>query len=157
MKRRNELDAVRGLAALSVLVFHILSVNSSQLALGITLAPVEGWLANVFTYSPLHVIWLGSEAVWLFFVLSGFVLSRSASRPSFECNVYFPSRLVRLYLPVFGAILFAWVIYLIAGAVTRGDDVPFLSATRLMIWFWMPHFSTERRCHRAPYGRSSGK
>lgn len=60
-------------------------------------------------FSPLHLIWAGSEAVALFFVLSGVVLTLSTQRTGFSNRGYFPSRLVRLYLPVFAAVAFAAV------------------------------------------------
>lgn len=70
-------------------------------------------------YSPLHILWAGGEAVWVFFVLSGFVLTRAAMKPTFSLRSYYPSRLIRLYLPVIGAVLFS---VLTALAVPRMID-----------------------------------
>ena len=64
-------------------------------------------LAWWITYTPLHAAWAGEESVVVFFVLSGFVLTRSFDSASFSWRAYYPSRLLRLYLPVFGALLFA--------------------------------------------------
>ena len=59
-------------------------------------------------YSPLHIVWAGTEAVYVFFVLSGMVLARSViSNPLFSWAAYFPSRLIRLYLPVAAAVVLA--------------------------------------------------
>lgn len=110
--RRPELDALRGLAALSVLLFHALTLNSATLLLGAQLGEVHHWAARLLVDTPLHVVWLGAEAVWLFFVLSGFVLTRMTMRPAFSWAGYYPSRLVRLYLPVAVAVLLAWTTYL---------------------------------------------
>ncbi|MFC4614870.1 acyltransferase family protein [Cellulomonas algicola] len=110
--RRPELDALRGLAALSVLLFHALTLNSATLLLGAQLGEVHHWAARLLVDTPLHVVWLGAEAVWLFFVLSGFVLTRMTMRPGFSWAGYYPSRLVRLYLPVAIAVLLAWTTYL---------------------------------------------
>ena len=55
--------------------------------------------------TPLHLFWAGTEAVYLFFVLSGLVLAFSLRSSSFHWSSYFPSRFARLYLPVFGAVL----------------------------------------------------
>ena len=75
--------------------------------------PVEGiyrWLL----YTPLHLLWAGTEAVYVFFVLSGLVLARSVIRGHpFDWRAYFPSRLARLYLPVLGAVGFAALTILI--------------------------------------------
>ncbi len=111
MDRRRELDALRGLAALSVLAYHSLANNSALLSAGVGLgevAPLREWL---LVYTPLHVAWLGGEAVWLFFVLSGFVLTRSTSGAGFGWGSYYPGRLVRLYMPAVFAIAFAWGLY----------------------------------------------
>ncbi len=64
-------------------------------------------------YSPLHLLWGGAEAVVVFFVLSGFVLARQVRSRSFDWFAYFPSRLLRLYLPVIAAVAFAYAIMLL--------------------------------------------
>ncbi|HWH27216.1 MAG TPA: acyltransferase [Pseudolysinimonas sp.] len=122
MERRYELDSLRGLAALSVLLYHALATNSSTLAAGLSLHPVDGMLANLLVYSPLHVVWLGGESVWFFFVLSGFVLTKAATRPAFMWEAYFPSRALRLYLPVFAAVALAWLTYLYPHTLQPGMD-----------------------------------
>ncbi|TFD73266.1 hypothetical protein E3T48_14465 [Cryobacterium fucosi] len=68
-------------------------------------APVTG-LAGILAYSPLHLAWAGGEAVFLFFVLSGLVLALPSTRGEIDWARYYPSRLIRLYLPVIGAIAF---------------------------------------------------
>ena len=71
-RRLAELDSIRGLAALTVLIHHILLTfpiffkDNKNDALPM--------LVRLLKYSPLHIIWAGHEAVILFFVLSGFVL-----------------------------------------------------------------------------------
>jgi peptidoglycan/LPS O-acetylase OafA/YrhL len=98
------LDGLRGVAALVVLVRHsvmlIPSINDASL--GSQRKDLAWW----FTYTPLHVFWAGPEAVVVFFMLSGLVLTRSADSRSFSWSRYFPSRLLRLYLPVLGALAF---------------------------------------------------
>lgn len=122
MERRPELDSLRGLAALSVVTYHALALNSDQLTAGVNLEPVDGALANLLVYSPLHVFWLGAEAVWLFFVLSGFVLTRSTMNSSFQWGSYYPSRMIRLYLPVIFAVGLAALTYLIPHDPAAVDD-----------------------------------
>jgi peptidoglycan/LPS O-acetylase OafA/YrhL len=63
------------------------------------------WAIN----TPVHLLWAGTEAVFLFFVLSGLVLGLSTRSRSFTWESYFPARLVRLYLPVIAAVLLAWI------------------------------------------------
>lgn len=111
--RNRELDALRGLAALSVLLYHVLALNWAPLQDGVYLKPAANPIENLLIFSPLHVAWLGVEAVWFFFVLSGFVLTRAATRPTFAWGAYYPSRIVRLYGPVLGAIALAWLTYVL--------------------------------------------
>jgi peptidoglycan/LPS O-acetylase OafA/YrhL len=65
--------------------------------------------------------------VWLFFILSGFVLTKAASRPSFSWSAYYPSRMVRLYGPVLFAIVLAWVSYKIVPHVIHPGDPYYLT------------------------------
>jgi peptidoglycan/LPS O-acetylase OafA/YrhL len=59
----------------------------------------------------LRLLWSGSEAVIIFFVLSGFVLAlpyaRSGELPT---RYFYPRRMIRLYLPAIASLLFAYVI-----------------------------------------------
>ena len=73
----------------------------------------EHWIA----YTPLHFFWMGSEAVFVFFVLSGFVLALSARRFDGDTagrreflRAYYPSRLLRLYLPIWASFVLAWLL-----------------------------------------------
>jgi len=107
-QRISSLDGLRGVAALVVVIHHALLVIPTLAQPYMAgYAPVDGvygWLL----YSPLHLVWAGTEAVYVFFVLSGLVLARSViGNPHFSWLAYFPSRLVRLYLPVAGAVVLA--------------------------------------------------
>jgi peptidoglycan/LPS O-acetylase OafA/YrhL len=73
-RRIKSLDSLRGISALIVVVFHCLisftvfydaNYNNDYPS-----KPLE-----LFTTSPVHTLWAGNEAVLLFFILSGFVLS----------------------------------------------------------------------------------
>jgi peptidoglycan/LPS O-acetylase OafA/YrhL len=104
-RRISSLDGLRGIAALVVLIRHsvMLIPSVSDESHGSQRKGLTWW----FTYTPLHTLWAGPEAVVVFFVLSGFVLTRSAGSRSFSWSRYYPSRLLRLYLPVLGALAFA--------------------------------------------------
>lgn len=71
-QRLPEIDALRGLAACSVVIWHSLLVFSwmeaNTRADGLT--PL-----NVLKYTPLRMLAAGPQAVMLFFVISGFVLA----------------------------------------------------------------------------------
>ncbi|MBT2585625.1 acyltransferase [Arthrobacter sp. ISL-95] len=102
------LDGLRGVAAFVVLISHImLTFPAFAIAVyetGTTLTPGtwDWWI----TYTPLHMVWAGHEAVYVFFVLSGFVLTLPViARESYSWRQYYPKRLVRLYAPVIGAVV----------------------------------------------------
>ena len=103
----SSLDGLRGVASLIVVVNHcMMLVPAVALAFDGRSQDTHGivwWM----TFTPLHDVWAGSEAVVVFFVLSGFVLTRAADNSRFSWRAYYPSRLLRLYLPVAGALLFA--------------------------------------------------
>jgi uncharacterized membrane protein len=73
--RVRSLDGLRGVAALIVVVHHALltSPTLARVNYGAVPGSVHGFLWWM-TYTPLHLIWAGPEAVFVFFVLSGFVL-----------------------------------------------------------------------------------
>ena len=104
--RLGRLDALRGVAAIVVLVHHV-SMTVPQIAtayessVGVMLYSV-GWWA---TLSPLKVLLAGPEFVLVFFVLSGFVLVRSplAARQTgqrYDWVAYYVRRIIRLAAPV---------------------------------------------------------
>lgn len=113
--RLSSLDGLRGVAAVVVLLHHSLLVQPALSGpyYGQDVSPAVAW----FVASPLHLVWAGGEAVLVFFVLSGFVLVRQQSGPRrLTWKTYYPSRLLRLYLPVVVAVLFA---ALLASIVSR--------------------------------------
>ncbi|QHT55076.1 acyltransferase [Cellulomonas sp. H30R-01] len=111
-RRLASLDGLRGVAALVVVVHH--SFLTSAVLLGPYLKdPVrfDPWTWQWFlTATPLHLLWDGTSAVFVFFVLSGLVLALpAASGAPARWDVYYVRRLLRLYLPVWGSLAFAWV------------------------------------------------
>lgn len=113
--RITSLDGLRGVAALVVLIHHSLLVIPAMSAVYFngTVPPSLLWLA----YSPLHILWAGGEAVYVFFILSGFVLTLPIlRRGSARWRSYYPSRLIRLYLPVVASVVLAAIL---AVLVTR--------------------------------------
>ncbi|MEN0102218.1 MAG: acyltransferase [Curtobacterium sp.] len=108
--RIGSLDGLRGVAAAVVLVHHSL-LTIPSFANGNLHLPVpdsRSWLV----YSPLHAFWAGGEAVFVFFVLSGFVLTLPALRRTQDWIAYFPSRFIRLYLPVVASVFLALLLFL---------------------------------------------
>lgn len=99
------LDGLRGVAALVVLVFHVLILSETfeDRTPGIRTNEPSWWL----THTPLSLSWAGTEAVLLFFVLSGFVLALPTTVSRARWRAYYPQRLLRLYLPVWVSLVLA--------------------------------------------------
>jgi peptidoglycan/LPS O-acetylase OafA/YrhL len=124
------IDAIRGLAAIAVLVSHCFDFGI-RAAFGhdINSAP-ESWQILLATVGN------GSFFVWLFFVISGLCIHRSIARSmrhgSFRLRDYLAARVTRIY-PLFllGLLLAAGVWYVIGPP--EGE-----SAT----WPWVPLFSS---------------
>ncbi|CAN7296469.1 acyltransferase family protein [Paenibacillus sp. LjRoot56] len=94
-KRFEELDSLRGVAALFVVFFHFYQVLL-----------VSGMTKMIFELSPLRLFISGGESVILFFVLSGFVLSLQYFKGNKSRYVTFMiKRFCRIYLPYLAAVL----------------------------------------------------
>ncbi len=73
-----------------------------------TNAPWGYW---ALTATPLQLLWAGDEAVVVFFVLSGFVLSLPPVPSQLRAwAAYYPRRLLRLYGPLVLATLLSWAV-----------------------------------------------
>lgn len=109
--RYASLDGLRGVASLIVVGYHALLVVPAISALYIDKAnphplSVEWWLYN----TPLRLLFAGHEAVLVFFVLSGFVLTLPfLGRPPTARSTlaYYGRRIVRLYVPVWASVALA--------------------------------------------------
>ncbi|HEY7127032.1 MAG TPA: acyltransferase [Ktedonobacterales bacterium] len=105
-QRITQLDSVRGLAALTVVVHHFLLVF--PVIESNTYGQSNFWLINLYKYTPLRAIGSGYEAVLLFFLLSGYVLSlpfyagKGGSYLSFITR-----RICRIYIPYLCALAVA--------------------------------------------------
>lgn len=111
-ERLASLDGLRGIAALVVLVHHeAMTVPTLAASYYESAAqPVRGSVAWWLSFTPLHLAWAGTEAVFLFFVLSGIVLVLPALRTrGFDWVAYYPRRLVRIHGPVACAVALAFV------------------------------------------------
>jgi peptidoglycan/LPS O-acetylase OafA/YrhL len=99
--RVTQLDGLRGVAALVVVACHVVSTLPgtggvfSDRSVGLNAAEAGA------VFSPLHLLWNGTPAVHVFFVLSGYVLVLPFTRPGAVRNraQYYARRFFRLYLP----------------------------------------------------------
>jgi peptidoglycan/LPS O-acetylase OafA/YrhL len=118
-QRIEQLDSLRGLAALTVVICHFSAVFPE------TSHNTSHWW-NIVSWVPLQCIMAGHQAVVFFFVLSGFVLVLPFLRQPVPYLPWIIKRFCRIYLPYYGAIAVA--IFL----VTRCDARPMAPLTP---WF----------------------
>jgi peptidoglycan/LPS O-acetylase OafA/YrhL len=120
VKRLRALDGLRGLAAL-VVVFHHSLLSFPELAKPYfsESAVHPRWsFAWWMVETPLHALWEGDAAVYVFFILSGIVLTLPALKMhNFSWTAYYPQRLLRLYLPVWAAVALAALTFLVVPRV----------------------------------------
>jgi len=99
--RIHAMDSLRGLASLQVLLHHAFGMSILFLGvIGNSNTLHSSFWVNLITFSPLHILWAGHEAVIFFFVMSGFVLSIPYYRN--KGGVYtsfFIKRMFRIYVP----------------------------------------------------------
>ncbi|OOV11362.1 acyltransferase [Deinococcus sp. LM3] len=94
--RFDQLDALRGIAALSVAIYHIFPLLLKG-------SPLENTF-NTLGYTPINIFWAGHEAVIVFFVLSGVALTIMLQR-QMPYTSFALRRIVRLYFPYLIAVL----------------------------------------------------
>jgi peptidoglycan/LPS O-acetylase OafA/YrhL len=101
--RYKELDCLRGIAALIVVFGHMFNFYMTD-------AYANEILINLILYSPLRIFITGREAVILFFILSGFVLSISYSSHNVKYKNYLIKRICRIHFPYLIAIIFSFIL-----------------------------------------------
>ncbi|GAB2515767.1 acyltransferase family protein [Paramicrobacterium agarici] len=99
--RIRSLDGVRGVAALVVMLYHVSLIARPH---------VSGELWAWLTQSPLKLLFVGTESVLVFFVLSGLVVALPALKEGFGWTTYYPHRVLRLYLPVIMSLVLAAIL-----------------------------------------------
>lgn len=112
-RRYSTLDGLRGIAAFVVLICHVCLVSPTLFQAYMDPDAIERWSSEWWvSFSPVHLGWAGTEAVYLFFVLSGFVLALPFTGGSYRSWAgYYPKRFLRLYLPVWVAVAVAFGLF----------------------------------------------
>lgn len=99
-ERIESLDSLRGIASFIVVIFHCM-LSFPIFYYANYKYEYKNSFIEFLTVTPLHTLWAGKEAVLLFFVLSGFVLSvpffNSNKLPNY--GVYLVRRFFRIYIP----------------------------------------------------------
>src|SRR6202022_1838839 len=114
------LESIRGLAALQVLLLHFLAAFAPDLVFSL---PAGATVAGHIHLSPLYFLYDGYSAVYIFFALSGYVLTRSFERHLAQPSSQILARAIRLGLPAIAATLVAAAVMLMFGKpnVPAGD------------------------------------
>ena len=116
--RLTALDGLRGIAALFVVFHHFCGAFIPQFVPGLT--DHTSWLVD----TPLGLLVNGPFSVYIFFVLSGFVVARAASKSSDPFYVNIPLRYLRLTLPATASVIMAWgLLKLLPTAATRLNEL----------------------------------
>lgn len=98
--RIHAMDTIRGLASLQVLLHHCLVVSILFWDLGMAKSTNTTYITRLIWNSPFHLLWAGHEAVTLFFVMSGFVLSIPFyAKKKVIYKEFFIKRIFRIYGP----------------------------------------------------------
>jgi peptidoglycan/LPS O-acetylase OafA/YrhL len=114
------LESIRGLAALQVLLLHFFAAFAPDLVFSL---PAGAIVAGYIHLSPLYFLYDGYSAVYIFFALSGYVLTRSFERHLARSSSQIQARIIRLGLPAIAATLVAAAVMLMFGKlnVEAGD------------------------------------
>ena len=112
MPRIAYLESIRGLAALQVLLLHFLAAFAPDLVYAL---PAGAAIAGAIHLSPLYFLYDGYSAVYVFFALSGYVLTRSFERNQASPLSQILARIVRLGWPALSAVLVAAIVMLLFG------------------------------------------
>lgn len=141
-----ELDSLRGLAALTVLIWHFLLIYAF---IEPNTFGQQGFeIINNFKYSPLRIFFAGHEAVILFFLLSGFVLSLPYYKDNFKLSSvwykgYLIKRFFRIYVPyIISTIIAITVVLLLSHSFINGasDFVNRIWAKEITFSMLLNHF-----------------
>jgi peptidoglycan/LPS O-acetylase OafA/YrhL len=106
------LESIRGLAALQVILLHFFAAFAPNLVFAL---PAAAAIAGYIHLSPLYFLYDGYSAVYIFFSLSGYVLTRSFERHLARPSSQVLARIVRLGLPAMAATLVAATVMLTYG------------------------------------------
>lgn len=122
--RLSALDSLRGLAAIGVVIHHVVLVQAPEardLYASTSPGAVDP-LVWLLTYTPLHLPWLGTVNVLVFFALSGLALATPLLRGTVGNPFrYWLARAARLYLPAWASLLLGTLIIWVGAATVSSE------------------------------------
>jgi peptidoglycan/LPS O-acetylase OafA/YrhL len=129
--RIQSLESMRALAAIQVILLHLFTAFVPPLVNG-----VPGDAGAFIRNSPLFYLYDGYSAVYVFFVLSGYVLTRPFARDADHPLAVIGARWVRLAVPVVAACAFAAAVMAIWP--DAHVDVGHMTGSGWLADLWMP-------------------
>ena len=129
--RYTQLDSVRGLAAVMVVLHHAVIMTAIGNRLWWEGQPPTGWWQWLAFKTPLILLHQGRSPVYLFFVLSGFVLSLPwmIGKPQ-TYSTFMIRRFFRIYVPYASSMILSIILLWMIGH----PAVPTLSSWYSLIW-----------------------
>lgn len=131
------LEAVRGLAAVQVMLLHVATAYAPALS---DRNISEGFLAAVHR-SPLFFLYDGHSAVFVFFILSGVVLTLAFRQQIGAPMSWIGGRAVRLVLPVVVIGAMAFVLNVLAGDANQAAGK--LTGSNWLSVLWHPELTAS--------------
>ena len=142
-KKDLSLEGLRGLASLTVVIGHFTFVFFPFL--GTVFAPAPGAVPRYeferwLSYPPFTLAFSAEAAVCVFFVMSGYVLTTKyyLSGAESEIQAAAAKRYVRLVLPTFASIMFAWALWK-SGAIISAQAIELGLAGWAPSWYGTPY------------------
>ena len=144
-KRFMNLEGLRGIAAIMVVVYHVVIIFYPAIAYGLTTAPtpvrhipLEGMMYG----NPLNVFLSGMFAVGIFFILSGFVLSIGFFHTGRDSIVkkLASKRYLRLMLPALASVVISFLLLSFHFAGSGDVASPLAHSGLPSEWGWITNF-----------------
>lgn len=131
------LDGLRGIAAVVVVLHHLLLIAEPHLKADFGTEPFGPWW--LLERTPLKLLTSGREAVMVFFVLSGLVVALPALRKAnFSWSGFLAGRFIRLFLPAWGAVVVATaLLFLVPRTPEQVTPGSWLARSAQTNWNWM--------------------
>ena len=119
------LDGLRGICCLLVVIDHCIGTFKPDLR-WTGLDGIGGIIRRIVQLSPLNIVYNGSVSVYIFFILSGYVLSikffkHKDSRIVLDGVI---KRIPRLMLPVLSSMIFMYLVYSLSSAFLDSSHNP---------------------------------
>ena len=141
--RSTYLDVIRGLACLQVLMLHLAEAFFPVFA---TAKIQDNTLGGYIHASPLYLIYDGYTGVFVFFLLSGYVLTPSFAK-DYQPARQFAARWGRLVIPAFMACLLSFVIKWLVIDLNPTVRAAELSASVFLKDWWRPYLTLANLAH----------